>query len=215
MLDGWPASPPLVAVTYDNPADAPLPVADQVQRGAQMRDRWPQHACELLLKPGPPGGFLETASIKLHAEEIAKFAVVGVTEKECGSSMAGRIRFLAELRSIIDAFNPHVPIHVFGGLDPAMTPLYFWAGADIFDGLTWLRYGYRSGHSFYAQAHITIEMPDADIDDAVWTMRQRNYREMTDLQVMLQRFLGSGDVGVFGSEGARLRLAYERCVAGH
>ena len=41
------------------------------------------------------------------------------------------------------------PIHVFGSLDTVTTPMYFLAGADIFDGLTWLRFAFHGGYTVY------------------------------------------------------------------
>ncbi len=46
---------------------------------------------------------------------------------------------IAKLRKALDKAGLNIPLHVFGSLDTVTTPLYFLAGADIFDGLTWLR----------------------------------------------------------------------------
>lgn len=46
----------------------------------------------------------------------------GVTEKELGDSILRRLRTLAQLRSRPDEVGVGSPIHVFGGLDPLLTP---------------------------------------------------------------------------------------------
>src|SRR5262249_35869569 len=48
-------------------------------------------------------------------------------------------------RLALDENKMAVPIHVWGGLDPILTPLYFFAGAEIFDGVSWLRYAFVDG----------------------------------------------------------------------
>ena len=48
------------------------------------------------------------------------------------------------------------PIHVWGGLDPISTPLYFFAGADIFDGVSWLRYAYYNGVAICSESHCVL-----------------------------------------------------------
>jgi hypothetical protein len=42
-----------------------------------------------------------------------------------------------------------IPIHIFGSLDSVSTPLYFFAGADIFDGLSWARFVYHNDETLY------------------------------------------------------------------
>lgn len=81
------------------------------------------------------------------AGRLKFFGVVGVTEKELGDSILSRLTTLAQLRSRLDQARVVAPIHVFGGLDPLLAPLYFAAGGEIFDGLAWLRYAFRDGMS--------------------------------------------------------------------
>src|SRR5260221_13350584 len=55
--------------------------------------------------------------------------------------------FLLELISLRIPWD--IPIHIFGCFDPQTIPYLFFSGADIFDGLSWMRYYFRDGHSFY------------------------------------------------------------------
>ena len=75
-----------------------------------------------------------------QAEEFASFDVVAITEKGLGESPIDRMAAIARLRRALDEANCRMPIHVFGSLDPLSICLYAMAGAEIFDGLTWLRY---------------------------------------------------------------------------
>jgi hypothetical protein len=79
------------------------------------------------------------------ASRLGFFSVVGVTEHELGDSLLDRVVAVMELRALLRRTGIEKPIHVFGALDPLFVPLYFAAGADIFDGLTWLRYAYWHG----------------------------------------------------------------------
>jgi hypothetical protein len=49
----------------------------------------------------------------------------------------------------MDRQKVHLPIHIWGGLDPVLTPLYFFAGGEIFDGVSWLRYAFHEGTAVY------------------------------------------------------------------
>jgi hypothetical protein len=102
----------------------------------------------VLLKP--QGARLEHDFKELSDAEAGRlnaFGVIGVTEKELGDSILRRLTSLAQLRARLDEIGVQSPIHVFGGLDPLLTPLYFAAGAELFDGLTWLRYAFKDGMS--------------------------------------------------------------------
>ncbi|WP_439373037.1 hypothetical protein [Bradyrhizobium sp. DASA03120] len=95
------------------------------------------------------------------------FDIVGVTEKEAGDTFFERLAFVARLRALLDANNVHKPIHVFGGLDPFMTPLYFLAGADVVDGLTWLRMAFSDTGARYLPSHAAMTEPMARFEEAV------------------------------------------------
>lgn len=212
VLKGWPASLRLMAVTYDNAAEEPIGLAIQIERGRAMAERWPKYGCELLLKPQPNEEFLNARFIKRYAAELATFDVVGVTEKECGASMADRIRLISELRAMLDDVSPSIPLHIFGGLDPYMTPLYFFAGADIFDGLTWLKYAFQNGNSLYQQAYISREMPHVPMGEAAWQMCHRNYVEISNLQIGMKTFLATRDPKALGPYGDNLVSTYSQCL---
>lgn len=53
------------------------------------------------------------------------FDIIGVTEKELGRDIFERIRRIAKLRQRLDHAKINAPIHIWGGLDPILTPYTF------------------------------------------------------------------------------------------
>ena len=210
VLTRWPNDIPTIAVTFDTPERRPGSFEKQIAAGAELAARFPHMSVELLIKPPQPGRqpFLVAEQIAPHAKSLGQFAMIGVTEDEIGPSMTARLTFLSRLRSILDSAGLDTPIHVFGGLEPIMTPLYFWAGADVFDGLSWLRYAYADGRSVYSKSVIASDYPNDLAPDAYNEMRRRNVRALTDLQISMQQFLAGQDVAVFGSVAQRLSATW-------
>jgi len=136
-----------------------------------------------LVKPEPDHFFHDFTGLAPYAERLRVFDVVGVTEKELGDTVSGRLQALSKLRSTLQDAGVHAPIHVFGGLDPLYTPLYFGAGAEIFDGLSWLRYAYHDGVSIYREAALVIDGTlDERIGRALALLQVRNLQVLQDLQ---------------------------------
>jgi hypothetical protein len=212
VLDRWPSDLRVMAVTYDNPAEDTPAFEAQFERASELMQQRPEQGCELLLKPPFGKPLLDMKELQPHLGRLPAVDVMGVTEKECGDSMAERVCFVRDLRAGLDAIRPDIPIHVFGGLDPLMTPLYFLAGADIFDGLTWLRYAYQNGQSLYPQGFIAGEMPFDSFADGEWLMRQRNLQEMVNLEIGLKSFATSLNPNEIGPQGQRLVEIYNSCA---
>jgi hypothetical protein len=102
------------------------------------------------------------------------------------------------LRRALDKAGLEIPIHVFGSLDTVTTPLYFLAGADIFDGLTWLRFAFHDGLTVYKQNYGAIKLgvvtPAHVVDGRCWN---NNYYYMKDLELEMRRFLNGHDFSCF------------------
>ena len=77
-------------------------------------------------------------------------------KKELGDKLWDRLKSIARLRRGLDDANIDSPIHVWGGLDPIITPLLFFAGASIFDGVSWLRYAYKDGVAICRESAIIL-----------------------------------------------------------
>lgn len=181
---------PVVAVSYDR---TELTIGDQIAAARETRD--PRLGSAFLLKPRD-GEMLTIESIAEHAAMLRHFDIVGVTEKEAGRSFFERLTFVARLRSLLNLNEVDKPIHVFGGLDPVMTPLYFLAGADIVDGLTWLRMAFTESGARYLPAHAAMIDPRTTLEEVEWRIRRANFGRVVDMQTALRRFLRTGDYDV-------------------
>ena len=118
----------------------------------------PTVASTLLLKPPQGRRFHRFRAVSDDTlANLRAFDVIGVTEREVGESILDRLQALTELRERLYRVDVDAPIHVFGGLDPLYTPLYFAAGAEVFDGLGWLRYAYREGVAMHRDAAVLLD----------------------------------------------------------
>lgn len=190
----WPPSLPTLVVSYDDPREGPLAIPRQIEHAeALFSDLRGVGRCMLLRTP--TGSHLTPGDVRPHLDALARYDVIGVTEKDIGASTIDRLRFVRELRSVLDDRGVDRPLHVFGGLDPFLGPLYLLAGADVLDGLSWLRHAFHGGRALDMQCLTAAERPDADFGAAAWAWRRSNLRQVNDLQTALQRV----------AEGASLR----------
>ncbi len=121
-------------------------VAEQVTMALDDFAAAPAAATDLLLKPRHPDLLLDVGTISSDLGALSPFDVVGVTERELGDSLVTRCKGILALRAGLRAVQLDSPIHVFGTITPGAMLAYFCCGADIFDGLNWLRYDYgRAG----------------------------------------------------------------------
>ena len=128
-----------------------------------------------------------------------------------GKSMKERLIFLSELRDCLTKENIYTPIHIFGGLEPLMTPLYFMAGADIFDGLSWLRYAFTPVGSQYEQGHLAIEHPEANLQTASLQQRQINMAIITKLEASMRCLIDGDSISsAFGESGSHIERVWNR-----
>ncbi|WP_342148083.1 hypothetical protein [Methylorubrum sp. SB2] len=177
---------PVIAVSYDRTS---LSIGRQIE--AALDERRSRFGSAFLLKP-MDGERLTIESVTEHVPLLDGFDVIGVTEKEAGSSLIERLTFVARLRALLDECGVDKPIHAFGALDPFMTPLYFLAGADIVDGLTWLRFEFSEDGARYLQSRAAFVDPIATIKDTEWLIRRANYARAVDMQIAFRRYLRSG-----------------------
>jgi len=108
----------------------------------------------------------------------------------------------------MNAAGVDIPIHIFGSLDPLTTILYFLAGAEIFDGLTWLRFGYHAGKTLYYQNYSVIKdsaglrRPTQEQYHEMW---RSNYYYLERLRTQMINFVRTGDLAHF--EGIQPQLS--------
>jgi hypothetical protein len=182
------ANTSVIAVSFD----AYCPIDEQVEQAREDFKLVPDAATDFLLKPEMPtnthGSFLRLG------DKLNGFDVIGVTERELGKSAIERCRAILELRTVLDEADLNTPIHVFGSITPAAVTAYFLCGADIFDGLNWLRVGldglWAGAPSEFAITNALFEIDDGNVMLELW---QRNIKILQRTQHALRRFAADGD----------------------
>ena len=197
ILESWEPTVPTVVISYDHPKDRVL-VADQISRAQELPTK-ENTLREILLKPETVAQpFLNVNHVIPLVHRLAQFDIIGITEKEIGSSILDRMTNIARLRMALDKAGLATPIHVFGSLDTLSTPLYFVVGADIFDGLTWLRFGYREGQTIYRQNFgaltLGVNTKAHMVDGRCWA---HNLQYLKDMELEMKRFLKEQSFGAF------------------
>lgn len=196
IWDRWPEGLPAVLVSYDH-SNHRRPVVEQLRDAKRAASATPGHLHSFLLKPeAEEERSLEPALRALQTQigELDGFRLLGVTEKELGSSPLERMVRIASLRRALDDASVRIPIHVFGVLDPLSVCLYFVAGAEVFDGLTWSRYAYNSGQCVYVHNNATLAYGlEVNDDEARVRTIKDNLRYLDRLERSLRRLAETRD----------------------
>jgi hypothetical protein len=196
VLDAWPDQLATVMVSYDHPKQRTA-FATQIEAARELfRKR--AHLKTFLLKPETADQRTLKLTLKTalaNIEEFRYFDIIGVTEREIGSSTSERMLNIAKLRLALDeAGMRKIPLHIFGALDPLSSALYFMAGAEIFDGLTWLRYAYVDSRCIYTHNHGPVAFGLEARDDLVRARTQaNNLQDLNRIQNMLREFKHTQD----------------------
>lgn len=192
VFDKWPDELATVLVSYDHP-EKRTTFEEQISAARELFRKRDAHLKTFLLKPETNRqetlrDVLAKAFGKI--DELKYFDIIGVTEREIGSSTKERMVNIAKLRlALDDAGMKTIPLHIFGALDPIAAALYFMAGAEIFDGLTWLRYAYANSQCIYTHNHGPIAFGLEARDDYVRARTQaNNLHELVKIQNMLKEF---------------------------
>jgi hypothetical protein len=102
---------------------------------------------------------------------------------------------------------------VFGSLDTVTTPMYFLAGADIFDGLTWLRFAFHAGNTVYKHNFGALKYGVGTkahmIDAHCW---HDNYYYLREMELEMRRYLSSGDISEFKYHAELFRTALRSTI---
>ena len=213
VIANWRPSVPTVLISYDHPKER-IAVRDQIERARNLTAGHTDVLREILLKPETEAQtLLQIDSVLPQVHALADFDVIGVTEKEIGSSIFDRMENIAKLRLALDKVGLETPIHVFGSLDAISSPLYFLAGADIFDGLTWLRFAFHDGYTIYKHnfgaLQFGIKAKSHIIDGRTWFS---NYRYLAELELEMRRFLKDYDFACFQYHSQLFQQAHDSVV---
>lgn len=137
--------PQIVLTSFDHGSRG-LAVTEQLKKAKGLFADFNDHLTSFLLKPWGTHTIVDPDDLtEKDVGSLRAFDIVGVTEKDLGLNLWDRLKRIACLRERLNKVKVHAPLHIWGGLDPVITPLYFFAGAQLFDGVSWLRYGYING----------------------------------------------------------------------
>ena len=206
-LSEFKCSQPVVAVSYDHP-DARLTMDEQLDRAERLFEVRKDFIQEFLIKPEPDANVVDFEVLKTKMNRLSSFPIIGVTDKELGSTLLEKMILVGRLRRALDDVNSKVPIHVFGSLDPLTAPIYQISGADIFDGLAWLRYAFTEGRAIYPQNYDAMRMATRTNQRvSLTTMWNDNYTYLASLEDEMRRFSLEEDYSQFKFDGDLLRQA--------
>lgn len=210
VLATWRPRVPTVVISYDHPKERQS-IRDQIERAKRMAPSRSGVLREILLKPETKDQtLLNVGSVLSHIHALAEFDAIGVTEKEIGNSILSRMENIATLRLALNRAGLETPIHLFGSLDTITTPMYFVAGADIFDGLTWLRFAFKDGYTMYKHNFgalaLGVDTKAHMVDARCWF---NNYYYMKEMQLQMRRFLKDHDFACFKYHGDLIKEAYQ------
>lgn len=216
VLDRLPVDRTTLVVSYDGPDQVPGSYAEQIKRGRELFNGRGAFASDMLLKPEGGSRWHDPLRLTPAASDLQAFDVVGFTEKELGDSLLSRLVTLARLRAVLDNAGVLAPIHVFGALDPLLTPLYFAAGAEIFDGLSWLKYVYHDGLAVHPDAGSLLRGEQDDSQRFREGKRVvQNLGRLSELRRSLQRHARNEDASFaeFGDHASILADTYGTMLA--
>jgi len=203
---------PAVLVSFDH-GSTRLPMKSQIENARRLFKKYPKHLHNILLKPEKKRQlYIQMSSILGSIHLLKPFDIIGVTEKELSdqNSILSRMQNIAQIRMALDDAHIEAPIHVFGSLDPISSCLYFLAGAEIFDGLTWLRYTFMDGMAVYNQNYGALHVGINERETMVRGVTlANNIVELRRLQGEMRAFLLKNDFSKFRSHEKLLRESYD------
>jgi hypothetical protein len=101
-------------------------------------------------------------------------------------------------------------------LDALTTVLYFLAGAEIFDGLTWLRFGYYEGKTIYSQNYGVLRDAEGlrrSTNERHFEMWRNNYYYLERLRTQMVNYERTKDLKYFESLQPQLQDALTQLQA--
>jgi len=208
FLDKWPSYIPSIFISFDH-GRIRKSISEQIRSARELFSNYPFQINNFLVKP-EDRNYLKLSNVIEHIRELSSFDIIGFTEKDLGSSIIDRMHNIALIRNALDEINIKAPLHIFGSLDPISTCLYFLAGAEIFDGLTWLKYSYHNGSAIYKNnaAVLTdgLTWEEKTLDSII---RKRNIYYLENLQIEMTNFLHESDFNIFTENSEILKQTYD------
>jgi hypothetical protein len=210
VIDDWSTKIPTVLISFDHPS-VRCPIQEQIKKAKNLFSEKTGILKEILIKPeSKKSQQIDLGSVINNLELLSSFDIIGFTEKELGYSVLKKMINIATIRKIMDKRGLHMPIHIFGSLDTVTTPLYYLSGADIFDGLSWLRFTFINGSSMYIDSSGPIIYGAQEDYRKVWIRTvYANYNYLCRLALDLEKFQSCVDFNIFGQNADFMRKTYE------
>lgn len=188
----------IIIVNYDEKKE----LKKQISEAKKFFSNYTNYAsCFLCKPPSDSVDFVDISGLIENITEIEPFDVLGITEKELGSSLFTRCRNLLRIRNALNIKDLTIPIHIFGCLDPLNIISYFLCGADMFDGTIWLKFGFNSNLAIYlsnlAYLNGSWSEPDSNVRASSCSL---NLASLTKLMYKMRRFTYEYDFNLLGLE---------------
>jgi hypothetical protein len=188
-------TPADVLVSFDDDQSRKnVPVKDQIERALEVYGKVGDLGFkrDMLIHP------YDQSSEDL-ARTLARYAggydLVGLTEDELGPYVDAATYVFTFRKHFSALTDRYIPIHIFGCLDPRTIPYLFFGGADIFDGLAWLRYYFHENHTYHAkEMEFNLSgqtIPDGE--DYKLALYRNNVEELERLRNDLTYSVSTGD----------------------
>jgi hypothetical protein len=199
-LKKWPSHKSAIIVSFD---DSKIRVAlnDQIACARDLFEKFPLMLGNFLIKPETfKQREVQIGNIVSSIDQLKEFPIIGITEKELGNSILTRMKNIQLIRKALDECGSKSVIHIFGSLDPITSVLYFLSGAEIFDGLTWLKYSYLQNNAIYQSNFgvlgdgLGIHVKDAQVRYKSIT---NNIYYLDKMKHIMKSFIASGDFKEF------------------
>jgi hypothetical protein len=204
VIETWDRSVPTALVNYDHP-NVRISLATQISNAKAFFSDKTGFAKTFLIKPETKENyFISVENIAREASSLGAFDILGLTERELGDSFSERVKTVRRVRMILTEHNLDIPIHIFGNLDPVTTPIYFAAGADIFDGLNWSRYSMLDGGLEYLALFTARTLPDKADGLAFARTCRMNLNALEKLREQMIAYVNTGNLSAFGKNSELL-----------
>lgn len=209
VVQEWPKDIPTVLVSYDHPLERG-PTEKQIEDAKDLFHKTDNILKEILIKPETDRKRIRLDDIIKNIDTLSTFDILGFTEKELGGSIFDRMVMIAKIRVEMDKHEIRIPMHIFGSLDTITTPLYYFSGADIFDGLSWLRFVFHNGETLYINSFgPRLHGIQTNMDVLSMAATASNYGYMLRLKMDLKRFQSTGAFDHFGNNSDFFSDAYD------
>lgn len=209
VINSWPVDTPTVIISYDHPKKR-CDIKTQIDNARDLFNNRINIVKEILVKPETEKQIkVQLDSILPNIHQFAGFDIIGFTEKELGNTLLERMKNIALIRMALHKINLNIPIHIFGSLDTISTPLYFLSGADIFDGLTWLRFAYMEGLTVYNHNYGAVKCGITTKNHLINArVFQDNIRYLSNLSLEMRRFLNAREFRSFSNHSTFFENSY-------